>query len=401
MKLNISLHQKHETYGSYGGQNAERVRKAMAQLGSSDVLDYGCGKKGLEKSLGISIQNYDPAVKGCEKKPKPADIVVCTDVLEHVEQECIDTVLDHLEYLTKRIGYFVIANRPAKKILEDGRNAHLIIKPADWWLEKLCKRFNVLSMTYMGTGFEVLVGRGRSSNRLGCYELLCQPTTFDFALWAILAKSLGMTKVVLGHHGRLKPKDYSEKESWERLANIIIPICEVLDLHYEVGPSEGVALMHTSSQLYNRYYEAGKLAKFVGEPKGSGYVTVTMRNSRKPTRNSNRPEWEKFIKWCPKPVELVEDYAVKPISLKDRLDLYAGADMNLMVNNGPAALCYFSDYPIISMKNGLYSDEEAGNFKIHGIDVGFQWPHFNRKQRLVWEDDSFESIKKHYEEVMQ
>jgi hypothetical protein len=37
----------------------------------------------------------------------------------------------------------VIANRPAKKLLPDGRNAHLIQQPRDWWLPRLAQRFAI------------------------------------------------------------------------------------------------------------------------------------------------------------------------------------------------------------------------------------------------------------------
>jgi hypothetical protein len=31
----------------------------------------------------------------------------------------------------------VIAVRPSNKTLSDGRNAHLILEPSDWWLRQL------------------------------------------------------------------------------------------------------------------------------------------------------------------------------------------------------------------------------------------------------------------------
>jgi 2-polyprenyl-3-methyl-5-hydroxy-6-metoxy-1,4-benzoquinol methylase len=72
--------------------------------------------------------------------PKPCDLVVCTDVLEHVEEDKIDSVLDHIFRLSAKSTYLVISTKPAKTILPDGRNAHLIIRPLDWWMKKITEQ---------------------------------------------------------------------------------------------------------------------------------------------------------------------------------------------------------------------------------------------------------------------
>ena len=49
---------------------------------------------------------------------------------------------------------------PAQKVLEDGRNAHLIQEPTSWWLEKLIRRFEISQLQthqLMGHGFWVVV----------------------------------------------------------------------------------------------------------------------------------------------------------------------------------------------------------------------------------------------------
>lgn len=142
LELNRQLHAQ-GTYGLSGAQWAPTVLQLCTMLNSRDVLDYGCGQRTLEKALGFPIHNYDPAIEGLDAAPEPADIVVCTDVLEHIEPECLAEVLDDLKRVTKRTALLVIANRPAKKILADGRNAHLIQEGAGWWIPKLQKRFHI------------------------------------------------------------------------------------------------------------------------------------------------------------------------------------------------------------------------------------------------------------------
>lgn len=76
--------------------------------------------------------------------PASAGIVVCTDVLEHIEPACLDEVINHMRALMRVAGYFVIATRPDEsKLLSDGRNPHLIIKPGDWWRSRLSSAFNI------------------------------------------------------------------------------------------------------------------------------------------------------------------------------------------------------------------------------------------------------------------
>lgn len=102
----------------------------------SAVLDYGCGKGSLARSLcaaKIPCAKYDPAIPDCSALPAPADLVACLDVLEHVEPECLSEVLQHVRSLTRKVAFVAIATRPAGKTLSDGRNAHLIIQAGDWW----------------------------------------------------------------------------------------------------------------------------------------------------------------------------------------------------------------------------------------------------------------------------
>lgn len=141
-KLNEQLHTTNAAYGVNGGRNADVVMEICNKMGSKDVLDYGCGKHGLKNTLGFDIKEYDPAIPGYEQEPEPADIVVCADVMEHIEPENLIDVVEHLESLTKKVIYLVIATRPAIKTLADGRNAHLIVEPVNFWVRLLSRVFD-------------------------------------------------------------------------------------------------------------------------------------------------------------------------------------------------------------------------------------------------------------------
>jgi len=109
----------------------------------TSLLDYGCGKGLILSNLrdqypNIKCEGYDPAVPMFSMIPtKKYDCVFSNDVLEHIEPQFIDDVLQHIDNLAKQFIWLRIDTKPARKILLDGRNAHLILKDQHWWTEKL------------------------------------------------------------------------------------------------------------------------------------------------------------------------------------------------------------------------------------------------------------------------
>lgn len=156
-ELNRKLHLSNEFYGVSGKRYAVPIKTLSDALNTKDILDYGCGKRTLESALGFKIKNYDPCIEGFDEIPEAANIVACTDVLEHIEPDHLDDLLDDLKRVTKQIGYFVIATRPAMKFLEDGRNAHLIQKDINWWIPKLESRFDIGDIKEGNGEFAVIV----------------------------------------------------------------------------------------------------------------------------------------------------------------------------------------------------------------------------------------------------
>jgi hypothetical protein len=158
-KLNQELHEKPH-YGTSGVKFAPQVHALAISLQTQDILDYGCGKSTLADNLPFKIKQYDPAIPKYDKKPEPADLVVCTDVLEHIEPEHLEAVLDDLQRLVLKRGFFTIATRPAQRTLSDGRNAHLIQENGLWWLGKLWDRFQIIGLQNMNDlEFIVIVGK--------------------------------------------------------------------------------------------------------------------------------------------------------------------------------------------------------------------------------------------------
>ena len=140
----------HDTV-QYGGTAiiyAPIISGIINKMGVQHVLDYGCGEgvflyKYLKADHKLKYQAYDPGVSRFSKRPVPAEMVCCIDVLEHIEPEYLDNVLDDLCSLTEAIAFLSITMAPALKTLPDGRNAHLIVEPMKWWLPKILDRWDV------------------------------------------------------------------------------------------------------------------------------------------------------------------------------------------------------------------------------------------------------------------
>jgi 2-polyprenyl-3-methyl-5-hydroxy-6-metoxy-1,4-benzoquinol methylase len=130
----------------YAGQITELVYATQAKT----ILDYGCGKgkqysefKVHERWGGILPYCYDVGVPKFSKRPQGQfDGVICTDVMEHIDQADVEAILADIYSFVRPQGFafFNIACRPShgsKKKLSDGRDVHLTVKPPHWWLHKM------------------------------------------------------------------------------------------------------------------------------------------------------------------------------------------------------------------------------------------------------------------------
>lgn len=158
-------------YGVASIQFAPLVEQLLRVANCLSLSDYGAGKCNLLHALGgsasgVAYQPYDPVFPEYGK-PKRADLVTCIDVLEHIEPDCLDAVLDELASITGRLALLTVHTGPAKKLLSDGRNAHLTQQPAEWWLEHLDRRFDVLHVKPIRKGFFVIVAEKDSVEEIG------------------------------------------------------------------------------------------------------------------------------------------------------------------------------------------------------------------------------------------
>jgi hypothetical protein len=159
-RIQEQLH-RNPDYGVASVTFAPLVAEILTQVRATELLDYGAGKGRLGQTLRqhvqgrLTIHHYDPAVPEWSAPPAPCAFVACIDVLEHIEPHLLDNVLDDLKRVTARVGVFTVHTGAALKVLPDGRNAHLIQKPAEWWLPKILERFELVTFNRMPQGFWV------------------------------------------------------------------------------------------------------------------------------------------------------------------------------------------------------------------------------------------------------
>ena len=147
----------------------ERLTKLMLLEGVKSLLDYGCGKallyddmkykempidengqvlsKPLSKLWQLDYFSlYDPAYEKYSKLPKGKyDAVICTDVIEHIDEKDVDWILDEIFSYGRKFVFVTIACYKALKKFEDGRNLHVNVKQPSYWKEKLLKLHNKYS----------------------------------------------------------------------------------------------------------------------------------------------------------------------------------------------------------------------------------------------------------------
>jgi len=168
LDLNRELHQSDPHFGRAARLHIDDVASLVDMMKAGSVLDYGCGKGVLKPALqerfpNLDIREYDPGIPEKAAAPEKADVVACIDVMEHIELDFLDSVLKHIAGLADKAVYMTVALGPAKRILADGRNAHLIIKPVEWWQKHLDRHFVTLSKAKMfGNDWFRVILRGRA-----------------------------------------------------------------------------------------------------------------------------------------------------------------------------------------------------------------------------------------------
>jgi hypothetical protein len=237
-----------------------------------------------------------------------------------------------------------------------------------------------------------------ADNEILLYDLGNRPASFDFV--TCLASAIGLgCKHVRFVYGSWKPKNYTLKQAEERWRSIVEPAAALFGLTYSIGERRGIEVNHMLYAALAVYRKTGRIGKIAVPCRARDYVTVTLRQSRNPERNSKEAEWREFARRCERKVIVLPDNEDSSLPLADRMEIYAGAYLNMMVINGPLTLCIHSDAPYVSMRTiGCErSGSTAPAFSAkNGITPGFQFPWANAHQRLSYLDDTADNLETEY-----
>ena len=142
-KHEVDPESKAPAWGQTGHRYAGKwVRGIIEEYDIKTALDYGCGKGTLSGFLPqVEWTNYDPGVEEFSTFPTGQfDMVVSSDVLEHIEPPYLDNVLDAMRSLTRDVLAADIPTEPTGNKLHTGpyrgSDEHLTVERAEWWAER-------------------------------------------------------------------------------------------------------------------------------------------------------------------------------------------------------------------------------------------------------------------------
>jgi hypothetical protein len=125
--------------------NVDEIASYALKHGCRTMLDYGSGAgdaymapHNAANKLGMSrdvIRCYDPSFAEHATLPMGTfDLVVCSDVLEHIPQENVSTFIANLFSYADNLVWASVCCRPAKKVFPGTSiNLHCTVMPFQWW----------------------------------------------------------------------------------------------------------------------------------------------------------------------------------------------------------------------------------------------------------------------------
>lgn len=140
------MHKKNTFSGQVIYAHLKEIKHIIAHYNITSLLDYGCAKGRAHKKEKLldNVTLYDPYVKEYSIKPAGTfDMVICTDVMEHVPEDEVGKTLAELINYTDKVLFLSICTKKANKTFANGNNLHITIKPKEWWEEMLSCAKNI------------------------------------------------------------------------------------------------------------------------------------------------------------------------------------------------------------------------------------------------------------------
>jgi len=118
-------------------QHIPSIDRLMGENNCHTILDYGCGKAECWPEY-WQVTGYDPAHEPYAHKPEgPYDMVICTDVMEHIPESATDHVLSEIFGYARHWVYLCICTRTSHRTLPAGGSVHVNVQSEEWWNQRL------------------------------------------------------------------------------------------------------------------------------------------------------------------------------------------------------------------------------------------------------------------------
>jgi hypothetical protein len=217
------------------------------------------------------------------------------------------------------------------------------------------------------------------------YRLRQSIAGFDFFHWLVYAKAKKATEIVFDIR-EPKTNKFDLATVMRRFESILLPGPALAGMEASIGTEFDIDLGVCDQRKLNHHVSNGGKFEPLRSvlPPGPFTYTITMRKfDRWPNRNSNESAWLRFGDEIG--AKIIPDYEEVPIHLHERMALYAGAEMNFFVTNGPVSLCFLSDYPAAGF--------DVQKSKPTGIPDGGQYPFLGKDQFQIWQPDEYSNIR--------
>lgn len=222
-------------------------------------------------------------------------------------------------------------------------------------------------------------------------------STYDVVNWIAHVKVLGATEVVF-KLDRIRLGKWPVEETMRRFRNYIQPMPALFELPCQIGKIGDAQI--GSHQVYDLHKDMIRLGVDVPRMRSvllpaKHRYTVTIRETfHNKHKNSDRDLWLRFAERIG--ARVIEDTMREPIGLYDRIALYAGAQMNFGVPNGPLAMLYYSAWPFRIMADPAVNAKSFGG---HKIGIGDQIPWLLPTQRIIWEKATMDNLMREVEQL--
>lgn len=222
------------------------------------------------------------------------------------------------------------------------------------------------------------------------YELRRKIAGFDFFPWLVMQAQAGASEIVFDT-SRPNTGKWPLETVMRRFESILRPGPALLGLPYSMGTEGSQLAPYHQSDLVRLSYAGVRFPRLKSVlPAGTERYTVTLRRTQRAEgRNSREADWMCFAREIG--ARVIPDYDDVPIHLHERMALYAGAEMNFFVTNGPVMLAFLSEYPAMGF------DVQNSPMTKFGVPFGQPYPFLLPQHRQIYEPDELPVIRKHFE----